>query len=150
MRKCIRFNPKSIMEEVIKMNFVYYGFGLKINSNIQLIGLSEVNASFDIDMIEVFLNVIIDSDYSSGKSNYTLYYDDSVYILDFKKITYKIQNNKLYVVTKYKELFVSTFFYIPLSIILLLNGRVLLHSSAFTLVEKVNATLKNPNKSGFS
>ncbi len=31
------------------MNYVYYGFGLKINSNIQWIGLSEVNSSFEID-----------------------------------------------------------------------------------------------------
>lgn len=120
------------------MNFVYYGYGLKINSNVQLIGLSKVNLSFGIDMIEVFLDVTINSNYSSAKSNYALYNDDNgTYILDFNEITYRIQKNKLCVITKYKELFISTFFNIPLSIILLLNRRILLHASAFIKNERL-------------
>ena len=51
--------------------------------------------------------------------------------MDFKEITYEIQPNKIYVITKYRELFNSTFFNIPMSILLLLNNRILLHSSAF-------------------
>ncbi len=121
------------------MNYVQYGFGLKINSNIQLSGLSEVKDSFEFEMIDIFLNVIVDSNYSSGKRDYALYYENNTYILDFNEITYKIQRNRLNVTTKYTELFISTFFNVPLSILLLLNERILLHSSAFVKNEKLFA-----------
>lgn len=113
------------------MNYTYYGFGMKLNSNILLTGLSESVGSVEYPMLEISLLVIVDWNYASGRENYGLYLEGDKFILDFKEITYEIQRHKIYVITKYKELFNSTFFNVPLSILLLLNNRILLHSSAF-------------------
>jgi hypothetical protein len=104
---------------------------MKLNSNIPLIGLSENAGSVEYTMLEVSLSVVIDSNYFSGGKDYRLYLDGDKFILDFKEITYEIQHDKVCVMTKYKELFNSTFFNVPMSILLLLNNRILLHSSAF-------------------
>ncbi len=42
-------------------------------------------------MIEIFLNVIIDFDYSNGKSDYTLYCENNMYILDFNELHIKFK-----------------------------------------------------------
>lgn len=134
MPKCIKFNLKNIVEGTARMNYIYYGFGIRFHSNVPLIGLSDnkINTGVDmIHMIDVSLFVIADPNYVSRNSNYALYSEGDKYILDFGEITYEIQHNHLRVITKYRELFNSTFFNVPLSVLLLINGRLLLHASAF-------------------
>ena len=55
------------------MNYIYYGFGLKLNSNIQLMGLSENKNDVEYKILEVSLSVIVDPQYSSKKSTYMMY-----------------------------------------------------------------------------
>jgi hypothetical protein len=78
---------------VIDMEYVYYGFGLKFVSNIQMLGLCETvkdnNLNSNVNMMEISLHIDLDPKYrSEGRDQ--IYCEDNMFILDFKEITFEL------------------------------------------------------------
>ena len=112
------------------MKHIYYGYGARFLSNFPLRGLSETNCEDEVALIEVEVNVTIERDFQTGNV-YSLQRKNGLFILDLHGIVYSINRYSINVITNHKELFYSTFYNIPLSILFVLHNRILLHSSAF-------------------
>lgn len=108
----------------------YYGFGLKFLSNYPLKGLSEIPYEEKPEFIDVEVNVTIDREFQT-KNIYSLHKESDFYVLDLDDVLYRIDRNSITVIARHEELLYSTFYNIPVSIILILNARILLHASAF-------------------
>lgn len=111
-------------------SYIYYSFGFKITSNYEIRGL-EKNKNSDFPFIPLLINLKISLDFDDIENPYGITKNDNVYILCFKKITYHITKSSIKVTCNSEELFFSTLFNLPLSIVMTLNGRLLLHSSSF-------------------
>lgn len=112
------------------MKFTYYGYGFRLLSNYPLRGLSDKEYKLELDLIDIDINVVIDGKFQTGNI-YSLQQNNDSFCLDLNSALYDIGKNAINVVAKHDELFYSTFYNIPLSILLVLHGRILLHSSAF-------------------
>lgn len=119
--------------------FVFYGFGIEFTSNINLAGLSrEMCLPTLFELIKVEVQVKIDSDTKLDSTANSMVDEGSAFIFNFYgEIEYTIFQNKIVARSKSAELLLSTFYNIPISVILILNNMLLLHASAFHVGNKL-------------
>ena len=133
------------------MSYLHYGYGFEFKSNVEIFGLRSGSTMSLVDLIPIELNFFYKSYDLPSKREHSLYrstekcHDElylrpkkitdanrSIYTVNFfGKITYVIERNAVAVYTRDMNMFISTFFNIPMSVLLILNKRILLHCSAF-------------------
>ncbi len=110
----------------------YYGYGFQIHSNVPLPGLKEQRPeAYEECYTVVDISVSVEACMDSENTPYGIVPEGRGYTLYLQDMVYRIERTGITAVTKYPELFYSTLFNVPMSVLMLLHGRLLLHSSAF-------------------
>lgn len=108
------------------MNMTLKKKGYKINE------IAKCECSSNI----IYINIADKLDKCENINN--IRYIDGYYIFEYKdKIKYKISQNKMFIDSINFEYFTSTFFNIPLSVWLILNNRILLHTNGLVFNNKL-------------